>query len=374
MINKIVLIRSNPVAPEPKLEKYGEVLSNSCYDLTILSWDRKSDFPKCENKNFGKIYRINTPGEYAAGFKNAINILRWNIVVLFWLIKNNKRYEIIHACDFDTIIPALICKLVFRKKVIYDIFDLYSDMLRGIPNWLRAVIRKVDLFLIGFADAVILADESRVKQIKGSRPKKLIFIYNSVPEELLTGLETTRKTPGSLIIGYVGLLQFERGLISMISVVKKHSNWKLILAGYGAEEEKIRGLIDETDNIELLGRVNYDTALKIYANSDVVFATYDPSIPNHRYSSANKLFEAMALGKPIIVAHNTGMDKLVEKYNLGFVVDYGATSQLENVLKEIEDWNDSEAEQFGKKVKEIYKKHFSWEIMKKRLIKLYSEL
>ena len=110
------------------------------------------------------------------------------------------------------------------------------------------------------------------------------------------------------------------------------------------------------------------------SNAHLLFATYDPSIPNHRYSSANKLFEAMAIGRPIVVARDTGMDQLVQQYALGFVVEYGNLAALEDAFARVASWDLQRFEEFSQKAEEVYVTHFAWRIMKERLIALYRKL
>ena len=331
----VIFLRSNSIDPDPRVEKEALSLSKNDFNVIIVGWDREGDLPSYEKKEFGEIYRIKIKAKFGTGIKNIRHLLKWQIGLTVFLVKNRNIFDFIHACDFDTIIPALICKAIYKKKVIYDIFDFYADMLRNIPNLLRRIIRKLDLFLIGLTDAVIIADESRKEQIKGSKPKRLVVIYNS-PSKLES--KNDFQYSSNLIIGYIGLLQKERGILEMIDVVKTCPEWKLIIGGFGGDEDEIRKLCDLSDNIKFIGRVPYEIALNIYSKSTVLFATYDPKISNHRFSSANKLFEAMMLGKPIIVAKNTGMDKIVEKYNLGFVVEYGNKQQIKDVLSELSKW------------------------------------
>ena len=80
------------------------------------------------------------------------------------------------------------------------------------------------------------------------------------------------------------------------------------------------------------GRISYQQALELSQQADVLFATYDPAIPNHQYSSPNKVFEGMMLGKPIIVAKHTNMDRMIKDANCGIIVEYGDTVDLENAL------------------------------------------
>lgn len=370
----VIFLRSNPIEPEPRVEKEALSLIKNGFKVFAVGWDRKSKYPNYEKKDFGEIYRIKIKAEFGTGIKNIGRLLRWQIGLFSFLVKKRGSYDYIHACDFDTIIPALVCKLLFRKKVVYDIFDFYADMLRDAPDFLRRFIRRIDLFLIGFADAVIIADEGRIEQIKGSKPKKLVVIYNSPSSVNLKESSKRRDNSDSLIIAYIGLLQRERGIFEMIDVVKNHPEWKLVLGGYGAEEEEIKEKIKDMKNVEFIGRAPYDETLEIYASSDIMFATYDPRIPNHRYSSANKLFEAMMLGKPIIVAKNTSMDKIVEKYGLGFVVEYGNKRDLEEAVTSIANWDKDRWESFEKHAKKVYSENFSWETMEQRLISLYESL
>jgi len=380
----VIFLRSIPLAPDPRVEKEAKSLIKYGINIIAVGWDRSREFPEEESLEFGKIYRIRVYKQYRtkskhfiqAFMRNLVGNVRWNLALLIWLMKNNKSYDYIHACDFDTIIPALACKLFFGKKVVYDIFDFYADMLRDAPDFLRRFIRRIDLFLIGFADGVIIADEGRIEQIKGSKPRNLVVIYNSPSSVNLREVPKRRDNSDSdsLVIAYIGLLQRERGIFEMIDVVKNHPEWKLVLGGYGAEEEEIKAKIKDIKNVKFIGRVPYDKTLEIYASSDIMFATYDPQIPNHRYSSANKLFEAMMLGKPIIVARNTSMDKIVEKYGLGFVVEYGNKKDLEETITSISNWDKDKWELFEKHAKKVYSENFSWETMEHRLITLYESL
>jgi len=367
----VVFLRSNPVAPDPRIDKEASALEECGLNTVVIAWDRKNQFPRHERIGRRDIYRIKVKGGIGKGFKILGSLIKWNICLLYNLVKYRNKYQVIHACDFDTIIPAVFCKLLFRKAVVYDVFDFYADMLRKAPNWLRKIIRRVDLFLMQFVDAVIIADDSRVKQIEGAKYKELVVIYNS--PHITLQVDGDEKKAG-LVVGYVGLLQKERGIFEMIEVIKNHPEWQIVIGGYGAEEDEVRLMVEGSSNVKFVGQVPYEETMAIYSNSDVIFATYDPSIPNHKYSSANKLFEAMMLGIPIIVARGTGMDEVVRKYDLGFVVEYGNKNQLENVLANIASWDVQKKREFSERARRVFQENFSWEIMEKRLIDLYEKV
>lgn len=60
--------------------------------------------------------------------------------------------------------------------------------------------------------------------------------------------------------------------------------------------------------------MTYPEVLSASSACDLLFAIYDPFIPNNRFASPNKIFEAMALGKPVLVSKGTTMTDYIEKY------------------------------------------------------------
>jgi glycosyltransferase involved in cell wall biosynthesis len=127
------------------------------------------------------------------------------------------------------------------------------------------------------------------------------------------------------------------------------------------------------DNVHWHGRIPYQSAIQLSAAADVLIATYDPAIPNHRYSSPNKVFEAMLLGKPIIVAQDTNMDRIIRQSDCGLVVPYGDITALESALLCLQ--SDPELRQrLGQNARKAYDSTYSWKIMQDRLLRLYEQV
>ena len=109
-ISRVLICRSNPVAPDPRVTKAADALAGAGYPLTILGWDRAGNLPKRRTlaaENRIRYMRLFIPSDYAPGHENLRALLRWQWGLFIWLIKNRKEYEIIHACNFDTALPAL---------------------------------------------------------------------------------------------------------------------------------------------------------------------------------------------------------------------------------------------------------------------------
>lgn len=313
------------------------------------------------------VSRISIVSAYGKGLGNLPQLLRWQYHLWRWLVRYHHEFDVIHACDFDTILPALWCKWIYRKKVVYDIFDFYADHLRNTPKMVKEIIRKIDLWAVNQADAVIIVDDSRQEQIMHSLPKHLTVIYNT-PEDV--GASIIEDTPNNFSITYVGLLQIERGILELVKVLSRHPEWSLELAGFGGDEDLIRKTADPLPNVHWHGRIDYQTAIKLSQLASVLIATYDPAIPNHRYSSPNKVFEAMMLAKPIIVAKDTNMDTIIQDGNCGIVVNYGNENDLETALARLAN-EPKLINELGANARKAYEGKFSWRIMAERLINLY---
>lgn len=368
----ILICRSNPVAPDPRVEKEAVSLTEAGYKVSVIGWDRSASLPLSERRGKYKIHRIPIHAQYGMGTGNLIKLITWQIRLFLWLVFHHKDYDVLHACDFDTVLPCMVMKLAFHKKLVYDIFDFYSDHLRNTPEWVKKNIRALDYWVINHADGVILVDDTRREQVKETKPRQLSIIYNS-PQDISVHNQYQPSPKGRLRLTYVGLFQKERGLIEMASVMKKHPKWNMDMAGFGGDEKIIHPIYKDLPNVNWHGRIPYQKAIELSAQADVLFATYDPAIPNHRYSSPNKIFEAMMLAKPIIVAHGTNMDLVVSKNECGIVVPYGNTSQLEEALLQLAE-DPALREQLGKNARRAYETLYKWDIMKLRLHELYSQI
>jgi len=367
---RVVICRSNPIAPDPRVTKTALSLSHDGYRVSLLGWDRTGSLSNHEIAKGITHFRLSIRAEYGTGLGNLSALLRWQLGLLSWLIRHRDEYDLIHACDFDTILPPLFLKRFMGKKVIYDIFDFYADHLRATPKWIKNAIRFIDKKCIGWADAVILADDARWAQIAGSKPNRSTIIYNTPPDirDDLRLVESSQNEIMSLV--YVGLLQRERGIFEILSILQRHPEWHLDLAGFGGDEDQIAKIAIKMPNVKWHGRIPYEEALQLSNSADIIFATYDPAIKNNRYASPNKVFEAMMLGKPIIAARNTNVDKIIENYACGLVINYGDVAELEKALTTL-NGDPGLRSKMGRNARRAYEQEFNWSQMETRLIDLY---
>jgi len=368
---KVVIIRSR--STDSAVFKLAKSLSQHGYNVRLLVWDRQNTL-KTKNGEGYDIQKFTLRAPYDT-LTALFYLPIWWVYEFLFLLKNGA--DIIHACDLDTLYPAIFVKLIKKRKLCYTIYDFYANnLLNGKFLKIRAIIRRIiadiEKLGIGFTDALFLVDESRYEEVAGSKIKKLEYVYNS-PPDYFSSQKKIKKKNNSLTIFYAGVIHKSRGLQFMVDAIKDMKNIKLIIAGHGAKRfvENITGT--KNKKIECLEWIPYDTVIRKILDADILFAFYDPSIPNNKYASPNKLFEAMMAGKPIIMNYNIAASRIVEEEKCGLLVEYGNIDEIKKAILKLR--KDSILyKKLGKNGRKAYEEKYSWEIMEKRLLDTYKDV
>lgn len=374
---RVLFLRSNPVDPDSRVEKEVNSLLKDGHAVEIFAWDRSSDYEVRVTdlkilKSVVPIHRIGIKSEYSAGFKkNLIPLIRFQLALLSFLVRNRKQFDAVHACDFDTAyIASKVCNM-FDIKLIYDIFDYYVDSF-SVPHAVRSLIERMDQKVINGADAVIICSEQRTLQIAGAQPRKLVVIHNSPSLELLEGQigEPANGNCGRIVVGYVGILAKGRALEQLLDFIAANNDFELRIGGFGILEELVESYSIAYENIYFMGKLQYEETLKAESSCDLLVAFYDPKIRNHVFAAPNKFYESLMLGKPVLMADGSGMASCVAEQGLGYTSAYSNLGEALLAAKADRDnWNEISVRE-----RRLYQSNYSWGEMDHRLRALYDSL
>lgn len=372
---RILFVRANQGMPDSRVEKEIYSLSKE-HTVELLGWDRTQNCSNLIEKKVNisgkqvQFYHVAIEAPQGEGFKKIlIPMIKFWIQIRKFIVKNATNYDVIHFCDFDTAALAFFKTRRLGIKIVYDIFDYYADS-HSAPTIIRNAIKYMENYIIEHSDAVILCSEARVEQIRPAKPKRLAIIHNSPSTEItMESIEIKGEQKRKRLV-YVGMLSEERYLREMAEVIIARKDIEWHIGGFGLLESYFIDLARQSDNIFFYGKLKYSQTLFLESKCDIMSAIYNPNIPNHKYAAPNKFYEALMLGKPVIMAEGTGMDEVVFKNEIGAVLRNGdfknefdiAINKLiySNTFMEIEE-----------KCKKIYCLDFSWKEMESRLLKLY---
>lgn len=377
-----VLIARNSDAPtNANIRRVLEALTSAGHSVVVLSRNRACDESlkgyikktiKINNLEIDN-YELQLSGKTERGMKNFTTLKSYMDSLRSWMKDNVDKFDAIHAFDLDTGLVSKKIAKSYNKHLVYHIADFYVDSRAKIPGPLKFIIRSMEYSIINYADNTIICTEERKDQIAGARPRKLTVVHNtpSIDFDVSSYIDQSMDPDHKLTLAYIGVLSKRRFIDQAVDCMMGMKDSQMILAGGGDLVDFVKERAEKTDNIKYKGKVDYEDTFDIYSKSDLMFAVYNPQIMNHKYSAANKIYEAMLLKKPIIVARGTSMDKIVERYDIGFVIDYDK-NEFRDLLYKLE----KDRSIIDKKVENmqgVYE-NYSWETMKKRLIDVYSDL
>ena len=380
---RTVLLRTNSCLPDPRVEKEaGSLITLENMQLRVVCWDRdgrRGNFAEILELPGGRvpILRFGVPASWGGGMKvNFFPMLKFEWKLFWWLIFHQKEYDAIHACDLLTGLPAVIpCKL-FRKKLVYDIFDYYAATTHG-PKRLLDFFSKLENGVVNMADVTIICSEKRREQIAGTNPRKLVVLHNAPSSEqvIKAGLDSrveVQGRPDRTKIVYVGNLVEDRFILKALACAKDMPEVEFHIGGFGAQEELVRSMARQQENIYFYGKMAYQDVLALERQCHIMLALYDPSVPNHAYAAPNKFYEALALGKPLVMFRNTGMDCAVEEFDIGAVcepTEEGLLESFRTLTARKTDWSG-----MSERMQALFRSDYSWDIMGKRLCGIYRDL
>jgi glycosyltransferase involved in cell wall biosynthesis len=365
----VVLIKSNLINRDVRLTKTINYLYEQGYKTKLISWDRQWSSDNSRTSDYFKEIRLRIRAPL--GIKVLPYLPIWWTFIFFQLINNS--WDIVHAINFDCIIPSLVAGKLKGKTVVYEIYDTYEDLII-MPRMLRKLFINIDKLFMRFSNTVIIVDKSRRDEFDGIPNDDVIVINNSPPDVLNALCRVPDITDGIFTIFYAGLLTKERSLNEIIEAVNNIDGVELVIAGFGDKAREIAEIAKSSNGkIRYLGEMDYKEVLNWNYSSDLMFSLYDPRIPLFKYASSNKLFEAMMCRKPILVSKGTTMASFVEENNCGLVVECNDINGLREAIIRLKE-DPRLCRQLGSNGRSAYEKKYNELIMKKRLTTLYDKL
>jgi len=369
---KITIVRGRTT--DASIYKIADALHSFGYTVDLLLWDRKN------NLNVKQLNYHVVKFNFKAAENKFSSVLFFPVWWLFEFIELLKSdADVIHATDLDTLMPAILVKIIKRKKLAYSILDFYANNLPRIRPYpltdlIRSLVASIEKFGIRFTDVLFLVDERRIEEVRGAKINKINYIYNTPPDIYHN---RTRDEPAGrgFTIFFAGGLVKGRGLEYMIKAIQNIDGVKLVIAGPGTDNELAAcEAIDANKKIEFIGWLpTYEEVLKYSMKADLLFRFNDPSLPSNRYGSPNKLFEAMMCGIPILINSEFAASSLIEKEDCGVMVPYGdveaITLAITSLIKDPD-----RCKKLGANGRKAYEERYSWVIMEKRLKDSYTSL
>lgn len=240
-------------------------------------------------------------------------------------------------------IPAMIKKWIHKTPYIFETRDIWPETAIAIGAIKNIIFKKI-LFILerliyNSAEAIVPLSVDMKKSIIYRYPKlstKLIEVIENISEinRFQYGHSNKKKIIKEKIgfeprftILYAGTFGLVNGIKYVIDLAEKifylDSSIIFILIGEGSKkniviEEAIKKRV-LNKNVFILESVSKSELPQLYFESDMG-SSFVIAVKELWANSANKFFDTLAAGKPILINYNGWQEEIIRKKNIGYVL------------------------------------------------------
>jgi glycosyltransferase involved in cell wall biosynthesis len=367
----VLLVRSAEFAATPALPRFAAVLADLlgpgrtfavCWRSNPLF---KTPYSPSSSVNVSH-FELRADSRSLSGL---VGLPLWWFRIVRELVRGG--FALVQASDVFSLVPVLGLRPLLGYRVIADVRDHIASisgthwaMKATILGWLEAL-------LLRLADAVIVVDETR-KELLPERvvARGRVVVVRNLP---LQDAGVAPRVDRSIVrINFSGYLSRIRGAEFLCDAIKATPQAELDIVG-GTNEDDVRALVSSMERVVSHGRVSHAEAMEKMRDADVVALLYDPGIRANRYAAPNKFYEAMMLGRPVLVSEGTPMAVWVRQSDCGYVVPYGDVGGLCAIFRRVAE-NREEWHAKSRRARELYDRELRWPDEAARLKDVYRNL
>jgi len=373
---KILMLLSKEFTIDPRVYKEAKSLVEAGHQVTVIMWDRKGDFEK-ESIVLGiKVIRIKNNG-FMKMLPNDVfrNPIWWRIAYkkALQLYRDGFHFNVVHCHDLDTLKIGIRLKKKLSIKLVYDAHEIFGYMIENsVPKIVTKYSFRMEKKLLKHVDQIITVNEPLQDYFKSITEKPVSIVMNCNDLIIKEYVMTKNK---NFTASYIGVLSSNRFFPQIIEKFGEIPDIRFVVAGRRENMDvykQVESASLKYKNVTFLGTVPVDKVIPLTMECDCVLCPLDPSFKSHKVALANKQFDAMVCGKPIICTKGTYPGDLTEELNCGLVVDYTLDAIKEAVIRLRDD--PTLCEVLGKNGLEAAKKKYNWDTQKRIFLQIFEDI
>jgi glycosyltransferase involved in cell wall biosynthesis len=301
--------------------------------------------------------------------------------------------EALHVIDVPLSPAVLALGRRFNIPVVYDMWENYPEALKGWAKdswttrwfknpWVAAVVEK---FVIRRVDHVFtVVEEARDRVIAlGASPERVSIVTNGIDLDMFCARPVRSDTPvhmddSAYKLLFVGAVTVERGLEDIIRalplVQREIPSARLFIGGFGPDEPRLQRITAQaavTADVRFLGWVKFEDIQSYVAGSDLCLV---PHVANEFINTTmpNKLFQYMALGKPVLVSDAKPLARTVRECECGYIYRSGDPHDAARTI--VEAYNRRMDTTIGVRGREAVERYFTWDAAARDMVRVYEQL
>lgn len=373
---KILMLLSNSFMVDPRVQKETKALIEAGHQVTIIVWDRKKEYEAELVVDQIKLIHINNsflmnllPND---SFRNPI-WWRKSFRKGLKLYDEGFNFDVVHCHDLDTLWAGVKLKKKTGCKLVYDAHEIFGYMIKdNVSGFFSNYAFKLEKKLVKHIDHLVTVNEPLKKYFEKLTNVPITIVMNC--DEIISEKYIISKNDVFTVL-FIGNFHRSRFFPEIVDVLGGIKNIKFVIAGKKEHIElyhEIEDRCNKYENVEFLGQISGKEVIPKTVECDVVICMLDPKRIASRIATANKQFNAMVCGRPIICIIGTNSGDMTEKLNCGLVIDYDLNGIKEAVIKLRDD--EELCKKLGSNALKAALEEYNWEKQKNKLLKVYEGL
>ena len=340
------MLLSNAYDPDPRVRQEALALLRMGCRVRILAWDRDLKRPALESMEGVHVERVFVASKHGRGASQILFYV-WLYAKMFWRGFRTP-FDAIHCHDLDTLPLGFVLGTLRHKPIIYDAHESFPDMLEGsVPPALLRLLVRLENVLIRRIDLLITVGEKLRQHFaaRGARRSVVVGNWKRLAEftrtpSQIAGIRRAVGVPdGSLAVVCITQLLKDRKIEELLRAVDAEKDVYLLIGGKGILESRIAEAASANPRVRSLGFVSGAQIADYTCAADVVYYGFDPENPNARFSAPNKLFEALAAGRPLITGDFGEIADVVREARCGIVLPEYTVADIRKAFAVLADQN-----------------------------------
>lgn len=393
----IGMILDEEFPPDPRVENEAIALINAGHAVFLfcLTYDDSQASSEHIHKIQVKRYLSNKLTYKLSALAYTFPFYKWMLKdkIQHFLIEN--KIEAIHIHDIRIADTVFSANKKLKLPTILDLHENRPEIMKFYPHLTKfpgkylispKKWKKNEEKFIKKADKVIVVtQESKNEIVKRLQIKsdKIIDVPNTVRKDFFikyaTFPEILNRYSHHFVLLYIGDTGLRRGLQtaikSLVFLSDKIPNIKLVVVGKNSTDAILKQLAKDLKvevYVDFLGWKDPKYFSSYILSSEICISPLHRNL-HHDTTYANKIFQYMSFGKPLLVSDATAQKNLTDNYKSGLVHKAEDVNDFADKTMQLYK-NEALRIELGSNGKDFVRNEFSWEQTSKKLIHLYDNL
>jgi glycosyltransferase involved in cell wall biosynthesis len=375
----ILMLLTNAYDPDPRVRQEALALVEMGCRVRLLAWDRDLKAAPAETIEGVEVERVFLRSAHGRG--NAqIFYYAWLYLKMLWR-GWQIHFDVVHCHDLDTLPLGFVLGKLKRKPVIYDAHESFPDMLAdNVHPAVRGSLVGLENFLIRRINLLITVGEKLRRYFEGRGARHSVVVgnwkrlddYTLSAEEIRAARLRLGIPQGALVVACITQLLKDRKIEELLEAVDELPGVYAVVGGKGILEPLVKEWAAKNPRVRFVGFVRGKGIPAYTCSADIVYYGFDPANPNARFSAPNKLFEALAAGRPLITGDFGEIAEVVRESGCGIVLPEYSAQEVRTALERLHDA--ALRNQMAERARDYGRAFLNWERGEEVLYREYSAL